>query len=174
MVEKVGKRYADAIYDIAREMEIVLDVFALLKEVDTLYNKNPEFREFFQHPLVKKEDKLTLIEKIFSEKTEIEKNIVLYLVERGRIMEIKSILEEYKTLYYNENRIVDVKATFASEITDEQKKKLIEKIEKNTNKKVNLEFTIDTSLIGGAILKIGDKIIDGSIKTQLDNMAKGK
>ncbi|MGL6168609.1 MAG: F0F1 ATP synthase subunit delta, partial [Fusobacteriaceae bacterium] len=58
MVEKVGKRYADAIYDIAREMEIVLDVFALLKEVDTLYNKNPEFREFFQHPLVKKEDKL--------------------------------------------------------------------------------------------------------------------
>ncbi|MGL6167606.1 MAG: ATP synthase F1 subunit delta, partial [Fusobacteriaceae bacterium] len=162
------------IYDIAREMEIVLDVFALLKEVDTLYNKNPEFREFFQHPLVKKEDKLILIEKIFSEKTEIEKNIVLYLVERGRIMEIKSILEEYKTLYYNENRIVDVKATFASEITDEQKKKLIEKIEKNTNKKVNLEFTIDTSLIGGAILKIGDKIIDGSIKTQLDNMAKGK
>ncbi|MGL6167023.1 MAG: ATP synthase F1 subunit delta, partial [Fusobacteriaceae bacterium] len=162
------------IYDIAREMEIVLDVFALLKEVDTLYNKNPEFREFFQHPLVKKEDKLALIEKIFSEKTEIEKNIVLYLVERGRIIEIKSILEEYKTLYYNENRIVDVKATFASEITDEQKKKLIEKIEKNTNKKVNLEFTIDTTLIGGAILKIGDKIIDGSIKTQLGNMAKGK
>lgn len=174
MVEKVGKRYADAIYDIAREMGIVLDVFALLKEVDTLYNKNPEFREFFQHPLVKKEDKLALIEKIFSEQKEIERNIVLYLVERGRVTEIKGILEEYKALYYNENGIVDVKATFASEITDEQRKKLIEKLEKNTNKKVNLDFIVDSSLIGGAILKIGDKIIDGSIKTQLSNMAKGK
>lgn len=174
MVEKVGKRYADAIYDIAREMGIVLDVFSLLKEVDTLYNKNLEFREFFQHPLVKKEDKLALIEKIFSEQKEIEQNIVLYLVERGRISEIKSVLEEYKALYYEENGIIDVKATFANEITEEQLKKLVEKLEKNSNKKVNLEFAVDSSLIGGGILKIGDKIIDGSIKTQLNKMAKGK
>ncbi len=172
MVDKIGRRYAEAIYEIALEEKKVVEIYELLQEAEDLYSNNKEFKEFLQHPLVKKEDKLDIIEKIFVNKVEIEKNILLYLIDRGRMMDIKDILLEYKKMYYNANNIVDVRATFATEISEEQKAILTKKLEKTTNKNIKLEIIIDKSLIGGGIIKIGDKIVDGSIKAQLKDMAK--
>ncbi|MGL4687516.1 MAG: ATP synthase F1 subunit delta [Fusobacteriaceae bacterium] len=172
MVDKIGGRYAEAIYEIALEEKKVVAIYELLQEAEDLYNNNIEFKGFLQHPLVKKDDKLDIIEKIFANKEEIEKNILLYLIDRGRMLDIKDILLEYKKMYYDANNIVDVKATFATEISEEQKLALIKKLEKTTNKKIELELVIDKTLIGGGIIKIGDKIVDGSIKAQLKDMAK--
>lgn len=107
-----------------------------------------------------------------TEQEEIDKNISLYLVSKGRLGDIKDILEEYKKLYYIEKNIIDVKGIFASDLSAEQKDALIKKLENSTKKNVNLEVEIDKSLIGGGILKIGDKVIDGSIKSQLASMSK--
>lgn len=171
MVE-VGKRYAQAIYEIAQEEKRVVEIYEFLKELNALYHQNTDFKEFLSHPLVKLGDKLSLVEKIMEEQEEIDKNIALYLVSKGRIGDIKDILEGYKKLYYIENNIMDITGVFASELTEEQKDKLIKKLEFSTKKSINLEIEIDKSLIGGGILKIGDKVVDGSIKTQIANMAK--
>lgn len=170
MVDKVGKRYAEAIYDIAQEEKKVKEIHNLLEELRELYYSNSEFKDFISHPLIKLDDKLKLVEKIVQEQDEIERNIALYLVTKGRIPDIKEIQEEYKILYYSANNILDVKSTFAKEPSELQKRNLIEKLEKKTSKKINLQVEIDNSIIGGAIIKIGDKIIDGSIKTQIQNM----
>ncbi|MGL5055472.1 MAG: ATP synthase F1 subunit delta [Fusobacteriaceae bacterium] len=172
MVDKVGQRYAQAIYEIAQEQNRVVEIYQLLQELNGLYYDNKDFKEFLSHPLVKLDDKLSLIEKIMTEQEEIDKNISLYLVSRGRLGDIKDILEEYKKLYYIEKNIVDVKGIFASELSLEQKESLIKKLENSTKKNVNLEIEVDSTLIGGGILKIGDKVIDGSIKSQLASMAK--
>lgn len=105
---------------------------------------------------------------------EIDTNIALYLVTKGRFSEISGILEEYKSIYYKENNIIDVKGIFANEISEEQKLELTKKLEKTTKKKINLEVEIDSSLIGGGILKIGDKVVDGSIKAQIESMKGNK
>lgn len=178
MVEKVGRRYAEAIYEIAQEENKVEAIGELLEEFSELYDNNNEFREFFGHPLVEKKDKLTMIERIIdgeeNSNNEIEKNIILYIADRGRLSNINEILEEYKSIYYKENNIIDVKAIFATELSEEQKNSLIAKLENSTKKKVNLELKIDASLIGGGIVKIGDRVIDGSVKSQLENMAKSR
>ena len=172
MVDKVGQRYAQAIYEIAQDQKRVVEIYQLLQELNGLYYENRDFKEYLSHPLVKLDDKLSLIEKIMTEQEEIDKNISLYLVSKGRLGDIKDILEEYKKLYYIEKNIIDVKGIFASDLSAEQKDALIKKLENSTKKNVNLEVEIDKSLIGGGILKIVDKVIDGSIKSQLASMSK--
>ena len=85
---------------------------------------------------------------------------------------IKYIVAEYLKIYYRKNRILDVKATFTKELTDEQKKKLIDKLSQKTGKEINLVIKVDKDILGGGIIKIGDKIIDGSIRRELDNWRK--
>ena len=174
MVDKISKIYAVAIFEIATEEDKILSILELLDGMKELYETNIEFKEFMKNPLIKKEQKLDMIKKICSEAQDIEQEIMLYLVRKNRLDEISNIAYEYRELYYSKENIVGIKGIFSMELSVEQKAKLIEKLEKITNKKINFEQEIDPKLIGGGILKIGDKILDGSIRTQLAQMAKGE
>ena len=174
MVDKISKIYAVAIFEIATEEDKILSILELLDGMKELYETNIEFKEFMKNPLIKKEQKLDMIKKICSEAKDIEQEIMLYLVRKNRLDEISNIAYEYRELYYSKENIVGIKGIFSMELSVEQKAKLIEKLEKITNKKINFEQEIDPKLIGGGILKIGDKILDGSIRTQLAQMAKGE
>ena len=88
------------------------------------------------------------------------------------IRDSREIVAEYLKIYYAKNQILDVEATFAVKISDVQREKLIHKLEMKTKKKINLVEKVDAGIIGGGILKIGDRIIDGTVRTQLDNLVK--
>jgi F-type H+-transporting ATPase subunit delta len=173
MIEaKVGKRYAEAIYEIASEKGRIKEVYETLNSIMETYLKDKEFKNLITHPLISKEEKKEFIEKVFSNLTETEINIIEYLIDKNRLMDIRSIVAEYLKIYYEKNQIVDVEATFAIEPTEAQKENLIKKLEAKTGKKINLTVKIDSSIIAGGILKIGDEIIDGSIKRQLETLWK--
>lgn len=172
MVDRVGTRYAEAIYQLALEEKKVSEIHTTLQEVESLYRDNIDFKQFLTHPLIGREEKHELIGKIFGDEGSIEQNILLYLIDKGRINEIKIIAHEFKALYYKDNNIIDVKATFAKELSPEQREKLQEKLKKSTGKTINLEVLLDPSLIGGGIIRIGDKVIDGSLRSQLENLGK--
>ena len=171
---KVGKRYAVAIYEIATEKNKVKEVYETLNTIMETYLKNQEFKNLVTHPLVSKTEKKEIIKKIFPDLNELESEIVDYLVDKSRLLDIKHIVAEYLKIYYEKNQIVDVEATFALEPTEKQKENLIKKLEKKTGKKINLTIKIDSSIIAGGILKIGDEIIDGSIKRQLETLWEKK
>ncbi len=172
MVDRVGNRYAEAIYQLALEEKKVSEIHKTLEEVESLFTNNIDFKQFLTHPLIGREEKHNLISKIFGDEGTIEQNILFYLIDKGRINEIKGIAQEFKALYYKDNNIIDVKATFAKELSQEQKDKLVEKLKKSTGKTINLEVLLDPSLIGGGIIRIGDKVIDGSLRSQLENLGK--
>ena len=83
---------------------------------------------------------------------------------------IRFIAAEYLKIYYKENNEISVTATFPKEINEEQRKKLLQKLENKTGKKVVLDIKIDDSIIGGGIVRINDDVIDGSIKRQMENI----
>ena len=85
---------------------------------------------------------------------------------------IRNITAEYLKIYYEKNQIVDVEATFAVEPSEAQKTKLIANLEKKTGKKVKLAIKVDKSILGGGIIRIGDTVIDGSIRKELENIKK--
>ncbi|WP_150153493.1 ATP synthase F1 subunit delta [Fusobacterium nucleatum] len=166
---QVGRRYSKAIFDIAEEKNQVKEIYELLNSAMVLYRTDKEFKNFIRNPLISNEEKKLLLNEIFGKDNRDNLNILLYILDKGRINCIKYIVAEYLKIYYRKNRILDVRATFTKELTDEQKKKLIDKLSQKTGKEINLEIKIDKNILGGGVIRIGDKIIDGSIRRELDN-----
>lgn len=166
---QVGRRYSKAIFDIAEEKSQVKEIYELLNSAMVLYRTDKEFKNFIRNPLISNEEKKLVLNEIFGKDNSDNLNILLYILDKGRINCIKYIVAEYLKIYYRKNRILDVRATFTKELTEEQKKKLIDKLSQKTGKEINLEIKIDKNILGGGIIRIGDKIIDGSIRRELDN-----
>lgn len=166
---QVGRRYSKAIFDIAEEKNQVKEIYELLNSAMVLYRTDKEFKNFIRNPLISNEEKKLVLNEIFGKDNRDNINILLYILDKGRINCIKYIVAEYLKIYYRKNRILDVRATFTKELTDEQKKKLIDKLSQKTGKEINLEIKIDKNILGGGVIRIGDKIIDGSIRRELDN-----
>ena len=169
---QVGRRYSKAIFEIAEEKNQVKEIYEMLNSAMVLYRTDKEFKNFILNPLIDNEQKKSVLNEIFGKENSENLNILLYILDKGRMNCIKYIVAEYLKIYYRKNRILDVKATFTKELTDEQKKKLIDKLSQKTGKEINLEIKIDKDILGGGIIKIGDKIIDGSIRRELDNWRK--
>ena len=166
---QVGRRYSKAIFEIAEEKNQVKEIYEMLNSAMVLYRTDKEFEHFILNPLIDNEQKKSVLNKIFGKDNSENLNILLYILDKGRMNCIKYIVAEYLKIYYKKNRILDVRATFTKELTDEQKKKLINKLSQKTGKEINLEIKIDKNILGGGIIRIGDKIIDGSIRRELDN-----
>ena len=166
---QVGRRYSKAIFEIAEEKKQVKEIYEMLNSAMVLYRTD---KEFILNPSIDNEQKKSVLNEIFGKDNSENLNILLYILDKGRMNCIKYIVAEYLKIYYRKNRILDVKATFTKELTDEQKKKLIDKLSQKTGKEINLEIKIDKDILGGGIIKIGDKIIDGSIRRELDNWRK--
>lgn len=167
--EEVGKNYADAIYEIAEKQNKLTQAMEDLKLTAEIYEKNIEFREVVDSPSLDIETRKRIVSKVLKNSIDpFSMETINYLVEKGRFFDIVVINSEYQKIYNLKNNFVEVEAFFAVEPTEEQKKKLVEKLEKSSGKMVKTKITIDKSIIGGGIVKIGDKIIDGSIRRQLD------
>ena len=147
IANQVGRRYAEAIYEIAVSSDKVKEIYEALNQMMELYKNDNEFKTFITHPLIELEDK-------------------------KRMENIRNITAEYLKIYYEKNQIVDVEATFAVEPSEAQKTKLIANLEKKTGKKVKLAIKVDKSILGGGIIRIGDTVIDGSIRKELENIKK--
>ena len=177
MIEnKIGNRYAKAIYEVAEKRGRVKEIYEVLNNVMIFYRKDPEFKTFITHPLIKISEKIEFIDRLFlnngisSSKEDIE--IINYILKKDRIDYIRNIVAEYLKIYYLKNRILKVVGVFSNELTDDQKKKLEANIKKKTGNEIELEIKVDSSIIGGGIIKIDDKVMDGSIKKDLETMKK--
>ncbi|AFS77282.1 F-ATPase, F1 complex, subunit delta AtpH [Gottschalkia acidurici 9a] len=97
-------------------------------------------------------------------------NLCYIAIDKRREKYLGIISKEYKELSNKQQGIVEAIATTAITMSEEEIAQLQEKLSKQLNKKVVLTNTIDSSIVGGVLVKVGDKIIDGSIKGKLDDI----
>lgn len=134
---QVGRRYSKAIFDIAEEKNQVKEIYEMLNSAMVLYRTDKEFKNFIRNPLIENEQKKAVLTEIFGKDNSENLNILLYILDKGRINCIKYIVAEYLKIYYRKNRILDVKATFTKELSEEQRTKLINKLSQKTGKEIN-------------------------------------
>ena len=170
IANQVGRRYAEAIYEIAVSSDKVKEIYEALNQMMELYKNDNEFKTFITHPLIELDEKKRVLKEMFKNSDETIENIIFYILDKKRMENIRNITAEY--LNYEKNQIVDVEATFAVEPSEAQKTKLIANLEKKTGKKVKLAIKVDKSILGGGIIRIGDTVIDGSIRKELENIKK--
>lgn len=166
----IAKRYAEAVYGVAKEKDKVKEIYDMLNSLMELYINDSEFRNFMLHPLIENSEKKDFLGKIFTDTDDIAMDIIDYLVDKDRIEIIRYIVSEYLKLYYLENNEVEVTGIFSKELSEEQFDLLKSKLEKKVGKKIILKIEVNKDIIGGGIVKMGDQIIDGSIKRQIENI----
>ena len=98
--------------------------------------------------------------------------VVNYMVSKDRIEFIPLIREKYFELYYKGKGRLPVVGIFTKELSESQKNKLTEKLEKKYGKKIVLNLEIDENILGGGIIKVGSNVINGSLKHQIEDMKR--
>lgn len=167
---KLSRIYARAIFDIASEKNEVNKILGLLNILVEEIENNYDFKKFLNNPVIENSKKIELLDKILSSNSEIEKNIINYLVDKNRISFLQGIKKSYLEIYYDTQNEIVVKAIFPTELTESQKEKLVNKLEKLKSKKIILDIEVDKTLVTGGIIKINDEVIDGSLKSQLNKI----
>ena len=170
--EAIAKRYATAIYDIAESSGKIGEIREALNILAENYNEDEEFKVFLLDPSIKYDEKVEYLHKSFDFISEDAFKIINYLVKKGRVSLAEKIRDSYLKIYYEKNNKILVNATFTKELSDNQRDALMKKLEEKYKKKIVLNLSVDEELIGGGIIKIGNKVIDGSIKSQIENIKK--
>ena len=137
MVELVSKNYARALFDLAVEEERVDETGDEIKAIVSILKSEKNFYEFFITPLVSKQEKIDLVEKAFGGRVSgISENFLKVLIENGRTGVVEAVSSFYQKLRLEHFNMVEATAFTVIPMTDIQKQKLVEKLEKETGKKV--------------------------------------
>lgn len=166
------RKYAKAIFEIAQEEEKLVEYGDELKAAREGIESVPQAMEFFSNPQVDPKQKKELLQKCF--KKELSKNVyhfLLLLVDKHRFVLFPAIVDEYRVLSNEARGILIADVTTVAPASKKQKA-IADKLEQITGKKVELRLHEDKSLIGGVVVKIGDRRIDGSVAGRLETMKR--
>ncbi|MCM1577782.1 MAG: ATP synthase F1 subunit delta [Ruminococcus sp.] len=171
MATSVDKVYSAALMSIAREDKSAKKLDRELNTLSGIIADNPELTAVLCAPTVTGKEKLTLIEKIFKGKVSgTVYNFLCVLVSKNRFGSLCGICEEFRKEYYEEYGIREVTVTTVIPLKDKAKEKLMAKLRKMYGKEIILIEKTDPSILGGMIVTCGGSMLDGSVKTELDNM----
>ncbi len=173
MEKLVGKRYAEALFEAGMELDKVEQFREEINFVKDVFEDNDRLKVIFEHPELSNKEKKDNLNELFKEEISTEVlNLCYIMVDKGRSRQIKSVSKEYNIFANEEQGIVEAKAITAIAMTDEEKEKLQATLSKKLDMKVTLSNAIDKSVVGGVVVEVAGKRIDGSIKGKLDDIYK--
>lgn len=174
MAKLVSKTYGQALFELALEenaLEQILEEEAFVKEV---FAENEDLVTLLNHPKISKDEKIQVVENIFKGKiSDTMVGFLVTVVTKERYDELNNIFQylEEKVKEYKNIGVVSV--TTAVELTEEQKVQLTNRLLEVTSfKQLEFNYEVNPDIIGGMILRIGDRVVDSSIRTEIDQMAK--
>jgi F-type H+-transporting ATPase subunit delta len=173
MYEYLDKRYALALYQLSEEKGKVEEYLEELKQIVKLIKSEPTLLKIIEHPEVSTSSKEKIFTNIFKYKvSEDIFSFLMLLIKKGRIGELEGNCREFENIYLEKNNTIVAKVKTAIPLDEDEKKALIEKLEKKFNKKVLIDPEVDPSVIGGVYVNVNNEVIDGTIKSKLSEMRK--
>ena len=168
----VSRRYAKALILIGQEDGQAEHYNAELEAVVGLFDTQEDFEKALTNPLYNKNNRKKVLEAVLAatDLSAIMKSFLTLLFDKGRIGFLREIASYYKDLADELKGVVKASIVSATELSSEAVEKIKEALSKRTGKNIVLKVEQDPSLIGGVVTKIGDLVLDGSVKTQLINM----
>lgn len=170
---KVSMRYAGSLLDLASEKNSLDQISKDMEIVHSAIRSSNDLKKILESPVVKQEKKQSILSEIFKDKiSEDSLNFIEFIVEKNREVLLQSIIEKFLEFRDLKLGIVRVEVRTSFEFIDEQKDKLKKKLENILNKKADLNFIVDKTIVGGFIAKVGDTVYDASVKHQLELLRK--
>ncbi|MFV8269077.1 ATP synthase F1 subunit delta [Flavobacterium sp. GT2N3] len=160
-------RYAKAILDMADSIGVTNEVSKDMTLIASTINGNQELNTFIENPTIKVEVKENVLLEVFADVNGVTKGLFHLLFENKRFEIVEAIALEYNKLFDELNGIEVAKVTTAFPMDAALEAKVLAKIASLSDKKITIENIVDASIIGGFILRIGDKQYNASVANRL-------
>jgi F-type H+-transporting ATPase subunit delta len=171
-MEEIATVYARSLFEVAKEQSKLDEVREQLGQVADAINDDRELQVFFFSPYFSTEEKSDGLRKVVDGADPAVLNFLELLVEKHRMPALFRIRHAYDELWERENKLLPVEITSAVELDDEVARRIGDQIGEQTGQRVELTKTVDPDIIGGLVLRVGNSILDASIRNRLDNLRK--
>lgn len=164
-------RYAKALLQISIEKDSLEQSYDDMLLVNNVCDDCKDFSLLLKSPIVKTDLKLKILNEIFDNKiSEISRNFISIIANKKRESLLSDIAKSFIELYKSYNNIESATITTAVQLSDELKNNIIDYIKKYNNSKIDLHEIVDEKIIGGTIIKIGDKQLDASVSKEISEL----
>ncbi|HEY2456876.1 MAG TPA: ATP synthase F1 subunit delta [Candidatus Acidoferrum sp.] len=171
-MKSASLQYANALADITLEQGAADPALSQLMELTGAYSESAELRNFLESPAISKEAKHGVVEKLAARigASKIVRNFLFVVIDHGRTALLPEITKSFQEVVRQRQGVAEAEIVSAMELSASQKKQLLQTLERKTGKKIQAKYSLEPGLLGGARVRIGDTVYDGSVRTQLDHM----
>jgi F-type H+-transporting ATPase subunit delta len=171
-VEEIARVYAEALFDVAKEHGKLEAIREQLGQFADAVSENHDLQVFFFSPYFSSAEKRDGIARAVSGAEPEFVNFLELLAEKHRMPVIFRIRDRLDELWAVENRQLEVRLTSAVELDPEVIKRVRAEIERQTDRKIELESNVDEGIIGGIVLQVGNMVVDASLRGRLERLRK--
>jgi F-type H+-transporting ATPase subunit delta len=171
-MEELAEVYSRALFEVAKEHDSLDDIHEQLGQFADELDTNRDMQVFFFSPYFSSQEKKEGISKMIDGADENFVRFLELLAERHRMPALFRIRRAFDALYAEERKLLPVTVTSAVELDEKLVKEIGKKIEDQTGRKVELTAKIDPDVIGGLVMRVGNIVMDGSIRARLERLRK--
>ena len=171
-MEEIAEVYGRSLFAVAQEHGKLDEIREQLGQFADAVQSNRDLAVFFFSPYFSTPEKKEGLEKTLEGADQTLINFLELLIEKHRMPAIFRIRRYYDGLWEKENKVLPVQISTATELDDAIVKQIGDRISKDTGQKIELTAEVDPDILGGIVLRVGNSILDASIRNRLDNLRK--
>ena len=171
-MKSASLQYANALADVALAQGAADAALKQLNDVAAAFASSSELRNVMASPAVPREAKHGVIEKIAARAGagKIIRNFLFVIADHHRTHILPEIVAAFEGVIRQRQGVAEAEISSAVELSAAQKKKFAQTLERITGKKIEAKYSLDPTLLGGAVVRVGDTIYDGSVRSSLNEM----
>lgn len=171
MDSAVAKRYAAALFNAAKKADRLASVEDDLNKIVEVAESQPGFMRYLTGPNASRSEKQELLKKLFGADAEpLTMHLLRLMLEKRREMLIPEVGKEFSALRRIDDKVLSAHVTSAMELNEAERAQIVSRVEKTTGQRIEAEFSVDESLIGGVRVAYGDYVLDGSVRGSISRM----
>jgi len=171
-MEEIAQVYARSLFEVAQEQDKLDVVRDQIGQFADALSESRELQTFFFSPYFSTEEKKQGLDKALDGEDDVVRNFLAVLIENHRMPALLRIRRELDAMWREVNRLLPVEVTSAVALDEAVTRQIGEEIGRQTGRKVELTATVDPDVLGGIVLRVGNSILDASIRTRLDRLRK--
>ena len=171
-MEEIAQVYARSLFEVAQDQDKLDVVREQVGQFADALGESRDLQTFFFSPYFSTEEKKEGLDKAVDGADELVRNFLAVLIENHRMPALMRVRREYDRLWQEANQMLPVQVTSAIELDESVTSRIGEEIGRQTGRKVELTTNVDPDVLGGIVLRVGNSILDASIRTRLERLRK--
>ena len=171
-MEEIAQVYARSLFEVAKEHDVLDELHEQLGQFADELSTNRELQVFFFSPYFSSAEKKDGVEKVVEDGNPYLVNFLKLVAERHRMPAVFRIRREFDELWREENKLLPVRITSAIELDEDLVKSIGNRIEEQTGRRIELDANVDPDVIGGLVLRVGNMVMDASVRGRLDRLRR--